>query len=190
MCQVAVICLICYSLSIMLSKVSILVLFLRSFPQKPKKAIYAIIAAVVLYSLVTSTHWLFDCQPIEKFWDLRITRGSCIDWTKINIFSGVMNTATDIFILLLPIFLLRKARLPRWERIGLLLIMMTGGLYAATRSNAEVMYANTQGSVLIVSVIRLKTTVDMSPNPDITWEYVRNGIWWSVHDAFEHHRNV
>ncbi|PVH90433.1 hypothetical protein DM02DRAFT_607445 [Periconia macrospinosa] len=158
----AAICLAFYGISIMFAKVSILVLFLRFLPLRHKRAIHATIAAVVLYSLIGSFHWLFDCRPLEKLWDLSITRGSCIEWSKINIFSGVMNTATDILILLLPIFMLRKVKLSKWERIGLILAMMTGG------------------SVLIISIIRLKTTVDMAPSQDITWEYVRNGIWWMI----------
>ncbi|KAH8702776.1 hypothetical protein GQ44DRAFT_717296, partial [Phaeosphaeriaceae sp. PMI808] len=146
----------------MFSNVSILVLFLRSLPQRPKKVIYATIIVVLLYSLIGSFHWLFACQPLEKFWDLTITHGSCIEWPKINIFSGVMNTVTDTVILLLPIFMLRKVRLPRWEKIGLVLIVMTGGF------------------VLVISIIRLNATVDMAPSPDITWEYVRNGVWWMI----------
>ncbi|PVH94206.1 hypothetical protein DM02DRAFT_693663, partial [Periconia macrospinosa] len=157
------ICLTFYGLSIMFSKISILVLFLRSLPQKPKKAIYTTIIVVVVYSLIGSFHWLFACQPLQKFWDLNITHGSCIEWSKMNIFSGVMNTATDTVILLLPIFMLRKVRLPRWERIGLVLAMMTGGLAASCSS-----------------VIRLEATIDMAANSDITWAYVRNGIWWMI----------
>ncbi|KAH7347987.1 hypothetical protein BKA66DRAFT_576416 [Pyrenochaeta sp. MPI-SDFR-AT-0127] len=57
-------------------------------------------------------------------------------------------------------FMLRKFWLPKKEKIGLILVMMVGGF------------------VLVVSIIRLKITVNMAPNPDITWEYVRNGIWW------------
>ncbi|KAH7111824.1 hypothetical protein B0J11DRAFT_447400 [Dendryphion nanum] len=158
----AAICGTFYSLSIMCSKISILVLFLRFLPHKPKMVIYAAIVVVVVYSLIGSFYWLFACQPIEKFWDLSITGGSCIEWTTINIFSGVMNTATDSVILLLPIFMLRKAQLPKWEKVGLILVLMTGGF------------------VLIISIIRLKTTVDLAPNPDLTWEYVHNGIWWMI----------
>ncbi|KAF2176059.1 hypothetical protein K469DRAFT_523942, partial [Zopfia rhizophila CBS 207.26] len=158
----AAICGTFYGLSIMSSKVSILVLFLRSLPQKPKEAIYATIILVVLYNLIGSFQWLFACQPVEKFWDLSITHGSCIKWSKITIFSGVMNTATDSVILLLPVFALRKVRFPKWEKIGLVLVLMTGGF------------------VLVISIIRLKTTVDMASNPDITWEFVRNGIWWMI----------
>ncbi|KAH7108852.1 hypothetical protein B0J11DRAFT_240172 [Dendryphion nanum] len=151
-----------YGLSIMLSKLSILVLFLRYLPQKPKKAIYATIVVVILYSLISSFEWLYACRPLEKYWDLSITRGSCINWLKITIFSGVMNTVTDGVILILPIFMLRKVRLPRWEKIGLVLVMMTGGF------------------VLAISIIRLKKTIDMASNPDITWEAVHSGIWWMI----------
>ena len=114
----------------MFSKLSILVLFLRYMPQKPKMAIYATMVVVILYSLIGSFGWLFACQPVEKFWDLSITRGSCIEWTKLQIFTGVMNTATDSVILLLPIFMLRNVRLPKWEKIGLNVVLMTGGLCA------------------------------------------------------------
>ncbi|KAH8589764.1 hypothetical protein B0O99DRAFT_745744 [Bisporella sp. PMI_857] len=151
-----------YGLSIMFSKMSILVLFLRSLPQKPTRSIYVTIVVVVLYSLIGSFAWLFACWPLEKFWDLTITRGSCIEWSKINIFSGAMNIATDIVVLLLPIFTLGKVELPKWEKIGLVLVLMTGGF------------------VIVISIIRLKTTVDMAPNPDITWKHVRNGIWWMI----------
>ncbi|PVH91402.1 hypothetical protein DM02DRAFT_606570 [Periconia macrospinosa] len=151
-----------YGLSIMFSKLSILVFLLRYLPQKPKKAIYATIVVVVLYSLIWSFQWLYACRPIEKYWDLSITRGSCIEWVKITVFSGVMNTVTDSVILFLPIFMLQKVRLPRWEKIGLVLVMMTGGF------------------VLVISIIRLKTTVDMASNPDITWESARSAIWWMI----------
>jgi hypothetical protein len=120
-----------YGFSIMFSKLSVLVLFLRYMPQKPTMTIYATMVVVILYSLIGSFGWVFSCQPIEKFWDLRVTRGSCIEWTKLQIFTGVMNTATDAIILILPIFLLRRVRLPKWEKIGLSVILMTGGLCAS-----------------------------------------------------------
>jgi hypothetical protein len=165
----------------MLSKVSILLLFLRSWPQKPKRTIYATIAVVVLYSLIGSFHWLFACRPLEKFWDISITHGSCIEWSRINIFSGVMNTVTDIIILLLPICMLRRVRLPKWEKFGLGFVLMTGGLYVPYSSKSGGTIADVRNSVLVISIIRLKTTVDISRSPDITWEYVHSGIWWLVY---------
>ena len=101
-------------------------------PHKPKIVIYFTMAIVFLYSLVTSFAWLFTCQPIDKLWDLRITGGSCIEWTDLHIFSGVMNTVSDVIILLLPIVMLQKIQLPKWEKIGLGVVLMTGGVYASS----------------------------------------------------------
>ncbi|KAH7042226.1 hypothetical protein B0J12DRAFT_605416 [Macrophomina phaseolina] len=160
--KVAAVCGTFYGLSIMFSKLSILGLYFRYLPEKPNKAIATTMTVVILYSLIGSFKWVLACRPIEKYWDLRITHGSCVDWLKINVFTGVMNTATDVFILLLPIVMLRNIRLPRREKIGLVLVMMTGGF------------------VLVVSIIRLKTTVDTDYNRDLTWDWARNGIWWMV----------
>jgi len=117
-----------YYLSIMFSKLSILILFLRYLPEKPKMVIYITIVEVVLYSLIGSFEWLFACRPVEKFWDLTITGGSCIDILKFNIFSGAMNAITDAIILVLPAFVVRKMHLPTWEKLGVGIILMTGGL--------------------------------------------------------------
>lgn len=38
-----------------------------------------------------------------------------------------------------------------------------------------------RASVLGVSVIRLKTTFDSAAGLDLTWDWVRNGIWWLVY---------
>jgi hypothetical protein len=123
----------------MFSKLSILFFYIRYFklPQKPKMAISAAIIAIVLYSLLGSFEWVLNCQPIERYWDLSITRGSClVHWQhSIFIFSAAMNTTTDIIILLLSIFMLHGIWLTRQERIALVLVMMMGGLYALIRVN-------------------------------------------------------
>lgn len=36
------------------------------------------------------------------------------------------------------------------------------------------------GFVLVVSIIRLKTTVDTANNTDLTWDWVYNGVWWMI----------
>src|SRR2546430_2510531 len=77
-----------YCLSVMRSKLSILALYLRYLPQKLKRAIYTTIVVVILYSLIAGFEWVFACRPIEKYWDLTITRGSCVNWWIFSVFSG------------------------------------------------------------------------------------------------------
>lgn len=114
----------------MLTKLSVLTLFLRFVPDgKLRITIYIIMAIVVLYILVASFDWVYTCQPIAKYWDLTITGGSCINWVKIAVFSSVMNAVTDVALLVLPIIFLRNLRLPKKQKVGVMIVLMTGGLY-------------------------------------------------------------
>jgi len=46
------------------------------------------------------------------------------------VFSGVMNSITDATILTLPVIFLRNLQLPMRQKIGVIMVFMTGGLYA------------------------------------------------------------
>jgi hypothetical protein len=114
----------------MLTKLSILTLFLRFIPERNLRiTVYTIMAIVVAYSLVTSFEWLYACRPLEKYWDLTVTGGSCIHWLEITVFNGVMNTLTDAVILVLPLLFLRRLQLPKKQKIGIVVVLMAGGLY-------------------------------------------------------------
>ncbi|KAH7184317.1 hypothetical protein BKA60DRAFT_286009 [Fusarium oxysporum] len=141
-----------YGMSIMLTKLSILAFYLRFViaSAKLRGVIYATIVFTILYSLIASFVWVYACRPLEKYWDLTIMDGSCINFLKVTIFSGVMNTATDAIILLLPIAILRGPCLQKRQKLGVMMIMMTGGL------------------VLVISVVRLKATVDSLSYQDLT----------------------
>ncbi|RYP05727.1 hypothetical protein DL764_003609 [Monosporascus ibericus] len=152
-----------YGISIMLTKLSVLIFFLRFVPWgNLRRVIYVLMAIVVLYSLTASFEWTFACQPLEKYWDFTVTGGSCINYFKVFIFSGVMNSATDAVILMLPVQILRDLRLPKRQKIGVILILMTGGF------------------VLVVSIIRLKMTADMNHTSDFTWDSTPSAIWWTI----------
>lgn len=126
----------------MLTKLSILVFYLRFVVESAKLRgiIYATMVITILYSIIASFVWVYACQPLEKYWDLTITDGSCINFLKVTIFSGVMNTVTDAIILLLPIMILWGLSMPKRQKIGVIMIMMTGGLYVSKlllRFNAD-----------------------------------------------------
>ncbi|KAF2179729.1 hypothetical protein K469DRAFT_753809 [Zopfia rhizophila CBS 207.26] len=129
-----------YGMSIMLAKVAILLFYLR---------------------FVTSWKWIYACRPLQKYWDFTITDGSCLNWQEITIFSGAMNSLTDFIILVLPLALLRDLKsFPMVQRIGVMLIMMTGGF------------------VLVISVVRAKITSHSLRYTDLTWESIPETILW------------
>ncbi|EJT76903.1 hypothetical protein GGTG_06817 [Gaeumannomyces tritici R3-111a-1] len=146
-----------FGMSITFSKLSILAFYTRfagTAGKHHKVAIYTLAIIVLIYGTVTSFQFLFDCQPIEKYWDFTITDGKCIDWIPLMVFNGVMNSLTDAAILILPIWLLWRLRLPLRQRMGVMGVMMTGGL------------------ILGVSIARAVKTVEGLSNPDFTWHTV------------------
>ncbi|KAH7029959.1 hypothetical protein B0J12DRAFT_325101 [Macrophomina phaseolina] len=152
-----------YGISIMFAKISILIFYLRFSQSKSiRRIIYATMVFVIIYSILFSFEWMYACRPIDKYWDLTITSGSCIDWLKITIVSGAFNTATDAIILLLPVWMLWNLRLPKRQKIGVMLVMMTGGL------------------VVAVSIIRTKATVELAKTLDLTWSMTNPVIWGAI----------
>ncbi|RMZ72358.1 integral membrane [Pyrenophora seminiperda CCB06] len=152
-----------YGMSIMFTKLSILHFYLRFLVARPhlRKIIYAMGTIVVAYSFVTSFEWLYVCQPLEKYWDLTITGGSCVNRGQFGVFSGVMNVVTDAIILLFPLALLRDMRnLPLWTKAAVTGIMMTGGF------------------VVVISIIRAKKNADMLHTIDVTWDAAQMVTLW------------
>ncbi|KAH8727315.1 hypothetical protein GQ44DRAFT_770308 [Phaeosphaeriaceae sp. PMI808] len=152
-----------YGMSIMFTKLSILHFYLRFLLARPhlRKIVYAVMVIVVVYSFVTSFEWLYACRPLEKYWDLTITEGSCVNHHQFTVANGIMNVVTDAIILLFPLAILRDLQnlAPR-EKVAVTGIMMTGGL------------------VVGISIIRAKTNIDMLHITDMTWDGARIVIWW------------
>lgn len=75
--------------------------------------------AVVLVSI-------FQCKPIDKVFDPSIITGHCLDNTKFFIGNAVPNIVTDILILCLPLYEIKKLNLPRGQRAMLSSIFLLG----------------------------------------------------------------
>lgn len=168
-----------FGVSIMLTKLSILTLFLRFVFGKLRIVIHVIMVIIVLCTLVASFDWVYSCRPLQKYWDISITEGSCIYRLKIPIINCVMNTATDVAILILPALILRNLHLPTKQKIGIILVFMTGGLYVLHLAGlCTWARADTWISVLVITIIKLKLTLEMTSKMDITWEIITSNMWW------------
>jgi hypothetical protein len=113
----------------MLVKISILAFYLRISPDRNLKiVIYTAMAITTTYCIPSATIGLYACNPMEKYWDITITTGSCINQYAVFLFSASMNIATDAVILVLPIFMLWNVHIPRRQKCGVVFMLMTGGL--------------------------------------------------------------
>ena len=70
--------------------------------------------------------WIFPCIPVEKSWNFYLP-GACID-AKPSIISGVVNLASDIAILVLPIIAVAQLHTSLRKKVAVSAIFATGML--------------------------------------------------------------
>lgn len=118
-----------YNLSTLFVKASILFFYLRFSAANPKFRIvvYVVLFIVVGYSLSAGLAFLYLCTPMEKLWNPTVV-GTCVNENAAYLASAILNSTTDIIILLLPIWLLWPLRVQLTQKIVVALVLMPGGL--------------------------------------------------------------
>jgi hypothetical protein len=117
-----------YNFSILFTKVSILLFYLRFCDERSFRIIaYAVIVVAVGYSIIGAFGFLYLCRPIPKFID-PTSDGTCANIVVWWLACATLNAATDIVILLLPIRILRPLRVSFAQKVAVMAILMAGGL--------------------------------------------------------------
>jgi hypothetical protein len=111
------------------AKFSLLLLYRRLAPQKWFHiTIYSVMVVVVGYSIAILFALIFACSPIQKNWDAEITSGSCVNRTVIYVMTAVVNIGTDTMILLLPVPVVLKLKMPLIQKVGVICMFGVGSL--------------------------------------------------------------
>ncbi|KAK0104925.1 hypothetical protein ONS95_005188 [Cadophora gregata] len=148
-----------YNMSTLFTKVAILLFYLRLSTDFHFRCVtYAVMFVAVGYSLAGGFAFLYLCRPLPKYWDFSIP-GECSNFGAAFLAGAALNVATDISLLLLPLWLLHPLKLPLKQKIGVTLILMTGSFVCG------------------VSIYRLAIIPPGLKNMDATWHYIRNIIW-------------
>lgn len=150
-----------YCLSINLAKISILCLYLRIFVEKGFRRLTKVsITLIVLHIVAFLFTLIFQCLPISAIWTLR--PATCVNIAVVALIGAVLSIVEDIFIILLPIWELRKLNLSKKKKIAL----------AFTFAFAS--FAS------IASVIRLRFIFTANHAVDISWNNVDIQIWSDI----------
>lgn len=99
-----------------------------------KWAIYAVLIFLTLSTALMEITNVFLCTPIKKVWDLTYRGGSCLDVAVKGIVGAVLNAFTDILVLILPLPILRSLNLPKGQKVAVMIIFLTGGLYVTFKT--------------------------------------------------------
>lgn len=121
-----------YTFTVFLLKLSILLQYLRTFvPLKTRNAMYwachILLWLNFVFYLVSFFLTIFICTPIRKSWVLWI-EGRCLDFNMLLITTGVINTVSDLSILVLPQHVIWNLQISTKRKIRISAVFLPGVL--------------------------------------------------------------
>ena len=127
--QIVLAHLILYNPATALTKISILLLYRRIFPQPRLLIILRVVGAFVLCYCTTQFFVLLvQCRPVRAAWDPTVADPTCIRVNAAYIVIGTFNAVVDIVILCIPIPLLWRLQISIQKKAQLISIFLLGGL--------------------------------------------------------------
>ncbi|KAF2732466.1 hypothetical protein EJ04DRAFT_565929 [Polyplosphaeria fusca] len=151
-----------YLSAIALTKISILLFYLRIFPNRDfRRAVYLTITLCALYILAFIPVTIFQCLPIHLAWERwdGEHHGKCINVNAEGWTSAAFNIIFDLVVICLPLRELSKLAMSRRRKVGIMLMFVGGGF------------------VTVVSMLRLKWLVQFANTENVTWDYTPVGYW-------------
>ncbi|KAM7193358.1 hypothetical protein V8F20_008408 [Naviculisporaceae sp. PSN 640] len=153
-----------------LTKISILVFYLRIFPSTTFRAItYIIILWIAISGIVSVFIQIFQCTPVSFIWE-GWKRGHfgphrCLDVHALGFATAALGAAQDLVIIIMPLPLLAKLNVSRRCKIEII-IMFSLGVF-----------------VTITSCVRLWSLISFGESANPTWDYTNIIIWTGLEVA-------
>jgi hypothetical protein len=151
-----------YKAAINLVKCSILLLYLRLFNivRWFRFSCWTLLVAVGMYCTASILVTIFQCRPMIRAFD-KGTPGTCIDTAKFWFANAGFSIATDSIILLLPVPLVWKLKVPIAQKLAVMAVFAIG-IFAT-----------------ITSCLRITSLDIFATSPDNTYN-VENVMWTIV----------
>ncbi len=119
-----------YMILLVVGKMSILLVYLRIFPDKQfRYAVYGLNAFLAFHGILYFLLTALQCLPVDSIWDRYITDRRCINANAIIYSSAILSIFEDVAILLLPIRQVWRLNIHRRRRLTLLALFSIGSLY-------------------------------------------------------------
>ncbi|KAI9376289.1 hypothetical protein BJX61DRAFT_417835 [Aspergillus egyptiacus] len=155
-----------YNLSLTLTKISMVLLYMRLFPTKT----YKIISTVLLVLIVCSGIWMvlgtvLICIPIHAFWDQDIEH-TCLSRAAVWYTNAALQITGNLVLVALPMPQLIRLQIPLRQKLCLIFIFALGLFVCAT------------GVARVYALYRFLTTTDYSQNNAFiaTWSFIESSV--------------
>jgi len=111
-----------------LTKFSILYSYLRISPNRAfQHRVYFLFVWTALWCTSSFIALIFRCSPIRAYWVDGIEDATCVNSQALVLASGALNSLTDLAVAILPAPMLWKAKLPKKDRGGLVVMFAFAG---------------------------------------------------------------
>ncbi|KAK9474430.1 uncharacterized protein V1510DRAFT_412204 [Dipodascopsis tothii] len=152
---------IVYLSTLWIIKISILLFYRRLSPARSFHIMcYIMVGFVSAYSLAATLSYTLICHPVQYQW-LGSATGTCGSYEATYYSAAAFNIISDFIMLILPMPIVLRVRLPTRKKIGLAVIFLIGGVAA------------------IASVVRLYMVHQFIAATDQSW-YGSNLPMWSL----------
>lgn len=168
-----------------MTKISVLLLYYRIFPQMWfRRILFMLVGAMFLHFIVFTAVIVTACKPIKSFWDKSIT-GKCLDTRPVGLIGSAFSILEDVVFLCLPIPLIWKLKLKTSRKVGITLIL-TIGVVACAASVVRLRYLYQYNQtfdqvwedylIVVLSQVELSLSIICVCFPAIRLLYIRNLI--------------
>lgn len=138
-----------WSLAVNVTKASILAQYLRIFSGRTTRCLCHVLLAMLVPAVCWSIfNGTFLCRPVQKLWKPQLP-GHCMDAQIYWLSAAGVNIVLDFLVLLLPLPAITTLRLPRKQKICLMLVFILGFF------------------VCVISIVRLATVYITAKNGDL-----------------------
>ncbi|KAH0491322.1 hypothetical protein TgHK011_002759 [Trichoderma gracile] len=152
-----------YKLTINLTKMSIVLLYLRIFVQRWFRiACYILLGIVTSYAIASTATSIWQCTPIRGAWDKSVNP-TCISLTMNWYANAGYSIATDVLILLLPMQPIWASKLPLAQKRALMVVFALGSF------------------VTVTSIMRATTLNFSTTSPDTTFD-ITSTLWTIIEE--------
>lgn len=146
-----------------LTRASIILFYLRVFPAGQNNKTGRILQYTMIFNVIYNLSFflavVFQCTPIESFWTLweRLDDGhKCGNVNALAWVAAITGIVFDAWLLVLPFPQLHALQL-HWKKKVMGGLMFSVGIWSVPIVNLFFVWVLTSGSVIIISLIRLKT---------------------------------
>ncbi|KAI1800512.1 hypothetical protein F4811DRAFT_25640 [Daldinia bambusicola] len=154
-----------YITSLALTKISILIFYLKVFPKRSfRLTAYGLIVVNLLYALTWDFLLIFQCRPIRGAWlqwDGE-TETQCISINVLGWSAAAVNIALDLAVIILPLPELFALSLSLRKRLQIVAMFAVGFF------------------ITIVSIVRLYSLIRFGTTQNLTQDYVETGYWSTI----------